>query len=89
MASNDGSINVNIADTDNRSVWREYGDNLIVEKGGDPKEYKSGMCYRYPWVRHRMKVTLGDEYDDRENIPYEIYGSDNGEQLVEGEYCGG
>jgi len=27
------------------AVGREYGDKQIVERGGNPKRYKSGLCY--------------------------------------------
>jgi uncharacterized Zn-binding protein involved in type VI secretion len=86
-ASGNGNLYLIDADTDELDAGREYGDKRIAEKGGNPERYKSGVRYRYPWARHRVEVTLGGEYDDRENIPYEIYSCDSGELLEKGDCC--
>jgi len=61
-----------------------YGDELIKEKDGDPRNYISSICYHYPWVPFRLTVNVGDGYEVTESATYEIRKRDNNVRL-----CGG
>jgi len=50
-----------------------YGDGLLKEKGGVPHDYRSSICYHYPWVPFSLTVNMGEDYQEKDDATYEIY----------------
>jgi hypothetical protein len=79
-----------------RPVISENADNdplqkRCAEKGDDPKRYKPGVCYHYPWVPFSVEVTLSCGHGENEDHPdkealYEIFDRKTGELLSEGNF---
>jgi hypothetical protein len=63
-----------------------YGDNLIMEKGGIPYNYRSSVCYHYPWVPFSFTVEVGGSYQEKEDATYEIYDREHMTLLGEGSF---
>jgi hypothetical protein len=65
------------------------GDKLFeercAEKGADPKNYKPGVSYRYPWVPFSVEVKPGGDYQNK-SAAYEIFDRKTGELLAGGNF---
>jgi hypothetical protein len=67
-----------------------YGDELLKEKGGIPHDYRSCLCYRYPWVPFRLTINRDEKEKtekkdaDRE-VRYKIFDGARDALVAEGE----
>jgi hypothetical protein len=68
-----------------------YGDELLKEKGGVPHDYRSSLCYHYPWVPFRLTINRDEEETDKKGdaddkeVRYEIYDGTRDALVAEGE----
>jgi hypothetical protein len=74
-----------------KKINSTYGDELLKEKGGVPHDYRSGICYRYPWVPFSLTINRSDEEkaeekdtDKDKEVRYEIYDGERYALVAEG-----
>lgn len=79
----DGSIN---HEKIMKKLNSNYGDGLIMEKGGIPHDYRSSICYCYPWVPFSLTAKIVDDYQVKEDATYKIYDRALGTLLGEGPF---
>jgi hypothetical protein len=56
-----------------------------AEKGADPKSYRPGVCYHYPWMPFSVEVAFGDDHQNKD-ATYEIFDRKTGELLANGNF---
>jgi len=67
-----------------------YGDELLKEKGGIPHDYRSCLCYHYPWVPFSLTINSGEKEKNEEKsknkeVRYEVYDGNRYTLVAEGE----
>jgi hypothetical protein len=74
-----------------KKINSTYGDELLKEKGGVPHDYRSSICYRYPWVPFSLTINRSDEEkadakdtDKDKEVRYEIYDGERYTLVAEG-----
>ncbi|MCL2183238.1 MAG: PAAR domain-containing protein [Chitinispirillia bacterium] len=62
-----GGINLNPL------LYSDFGDSLLIERGGDPETYRCGVSYRYPWAPFTLNFPDGGGPPEGAGAGYEIY----------------
>jgi len=72
-----------------KKINSTYGDELLKEKGGIPHDYRSSLCYHYPWVPFSLTINRGEEEktdkkDEDKKVRYKIYDGERDALIAEG-----
>jgi len=72
-----------------KKINSTYGDELLKEKGGVPHDYRSSLCYHYPWVPFSLTINRGEEEktdkkDEDKEVRYKIYDGERDALIAEG-----